>query len=63
MAIRFLTAGESHGPALTLIVEGLPARVVPPESARQPVRFSFGCTSSLISSLSGSGLEKWNPWP
>ena len=22
---RFLTAGESHGPALTIIVEGLPA--------------------------------------
>jgi chorismate synthase len=25
MAVRFLTAGESHGPALTTIVEGLPA--------------------------------------
>jgi chorismate synthase len=25
MALRFLTAGESHGPALTVIVEGLPA--------------------------------------
>ena len=25
MAIRFLTAGESHGPELTVIVEGLPA--------------------------------------
>lgn len=24
MALRFLTAGESHGPALTVIVEGLP---------------------------------------
>ncbi|NIS33915.1 MAG: chorismate synthase, partial [Actinobacteria bacterium] len=23
--LRFLTAGESHGPALTCIVEGLPA--------------------------------------
>ena len=23
--LRFLTAGESHGPALTVIVEGLPA--------------------------------------
>jgi chorismate synthase len=23
--LRFLTAGESHGPALTAIVEGLPA--------------------------------------
>jgi chorismate synthase len=27
MALRFLTAGESHGPALTVIVEGLPAGV------------------------------------
>lgn len=25
MTLRFLTAGESHGPALTVIVEGLPA--------------------------------------
>jgi len=25
LALRFLTAGESHGPALTVIVEGLPA--------------------------------------
>lgn len=25
MALRFLTAGESHGPALTAIIEGLPA--------------------------------------
>lgn len=27
MAVRFLTAGESHGPALTTIVEGLPAGI------------------------------------
>jgi chorismate synthase len=27
MALRFLTAGESHGPCLTAIVEGLPADV------------------------------------
>ena len=27
MSLRFLTAGESHGPALTTIVEGLPAGV------------------------------------
>src|SRR2546422_10691067 len=27
MAIRFLTAGESHGPALTVILDGLPAGV------------------------------------
>jgi len=33
MALRFLTAGESHGPALTVIVEGLPAGV-PVEPAK-----------------------------
>ncbi len=33
MALRFLTAGESHGPALNVIVEGLPAGV-PVERAR-----------------------------
>ncbi len=27
MPLRFLTAGESHGPALTVILEGLPAGV------------------------------------
>ncbi|MCP3981989.1 MAG: chorismate synthase [bacterium] len=27
MGLRFLTAGESHGPALTVIVEGMPAGV------------------------------------
>ena len=25
MPIRFLTAGESHGPMLTTIIEGMPA--------------------------------------
>jgi chorismate synthase len=25
MRLRYLTAGESHGPALTAILEGLPA--------------------------------------
>src|SRR5512145_2182950 len=28
MRLRFLTAGESHGPALTAILEGLPAGLV-----------------------------------
>lgn len=28
MGLRFLTAGESHGPALTVILEGLPAGLV-----------------------------------
>ncbi|MGH7360731.1 MAG: chorismate synthase, partial [Candidatus Methylomirabilales bacterium] len=25
--LRYLTAGESHGPALTAILEGIPARL------------------------------------
>ncbi len=25
MSLRFVTAGESHGPGLTAVVEGLPA--------------------------------------
>jgi len=33
MSLRFLTAGESHGPALTVIVEGLPAGVPVPRDA------------------------------
>jgi chorismate synthase len=33
MALRFLTAGESHGPALTVVVDGLPAGV-PVDRAR-----------------------------
>ncbi len=33
MALRYLTAGESHGPALTVVVEGLPAGV-PVDRAR-----------------------------
>ena len=31
--LRFLTAGESHGPALTVIVEGLPAGVPLPRGS------------------------------
>ncbi|MBZ0253057.1 MAG: chorismate synthase, partial [Candidatus Methylomirabilis sp.] len=31
--LRFLTAGESHGPALTVVVEGMPAGV-PVDAAR-----------------------------
>ena len=27
MSLRFLTAGESHGPGLTVIVDGLPAGI------------------------------------
>ena len=33
MAFRFLTAGESHGPELGVIVEGMPAGVPLTEAA------------------------------
>ena len=37
--LRFFTAGESHGPALTAIVEGFPAGVpVTAETLREAVR-------------------------
>ncbi len=42
--LRFLTAGESHGPALTAIVEGMPAGVPVTEEAinRQLARRQVG---------------------
>lgn len=44
MALRFLTAGESHGPALTVIIEGLPAGVElsPPRMLREMRRRMAG---------------------
>lgn len=39
MALRFLTAGESHGPALTVIVEGLPRGIrVDPAAINRDLR-------------------------
>ena len=46
--IRYLTAGESHGPALTVIVEGLPAGIpvstkrIADELARRRLGFGRG---------------------
>ncbi len=46
--LRFLTAGESHGPYLTTILEGMPAGLplseddVNPELARRQVGFGSG---------------------
>ncbi|MDX1389335.1 MAG: chorismate synthase [Acidobacteriota bacterium] len=43
MSLRFLTAGESHGPALTVVVEGLPANVpVPREVIDRDLRRRMG---------------------
>lgn len=45
MSVRFLTAGESHGPELTVIVEGLPAGLplseadINPQMARRKVGY------------------------
>jgi chorismate synthase len=46
--LRFLTAGESHGPALTAILEGIPAglelstKVIDPELARRQKGYGSG---------------------
>ena len=37
MTLRLITAGESHGPALTVTVEGLPERLLPAENDLQRV--------------------------
>ena len=44
MALRLITAGESHGPGLTCIVEGLPAglRLTPEELNRDMARRQLG---------------------
>lgn len=48
MTIRFLTSGESHGPAMTAILEGLPAglpltpEVINPELARRQRGYGAG---------------------
>ena len=48
MSLRFLTAGESHGPALTAILEGMPAglpldaSVIDPELARRQKGYGAG---------------------
>ncbi|MGB7874767.1 MAG: chorismate synthase [Anaerolineales bacterium] len=48
MPLRFLTAGESHGPALTAIVDGMPAglqldaSIIDPELARRQKGYGSG---------------------
>src|SRR5215204_4248219 len=49
MSIRFTTAGESHGPGLTAIIEGLPAglELMPEDVDRDLANWE----------------ERMNPWP
>ena len=48
MSLRFMTAGESHGPALVAILEGLPAGLplsaeqINPQLARRQRGFGAG---------------------
>jgi chorismate synthase len=53
MTLRFLTAGESHGPALTVIIEGLPAGLplteedITPQMARRQVGYGRSARMKL----------------
>jgi chorismate synthase len=67
MTLRYLTAGESHGPALVGILEGLPAGVprhhgrIEAELARRRLghgrspRMAFEATASRSSAASATG--------
>jgi len=52
-SLRYLTAGESHGPALTVIVEGLPSglevtpEVISAELARRRQGYGRGARMKL----------------
>ena len=54
MTLRFLTAGESHGPELMVIVEGMPARVpifleeIDRDLARRQLGYGRGARSTKI---------------
>src|SRR5687768_12673587 len=58
-SLRYLTAGESHGPALVVIVEGLPAglRVTPDDLAHQLARRRMGYGRGARMSLEADELE------
>lgn len=58
-ALRYLTAGESHGPALTVIVEGLPAglRVTPDQIGAELARRRQGYGRGARMKLEADKLE------
>jgi len=58
-SLRYLTAGESHGPALTVIVEGLPAGlgVTPDDLAAELARRRQGYGRGARMSLEADELE------
>jgi chorismate synthase len=59
MPLRFLTAGESHGPALVGILEGMPAglRIVPAAIQRELARRKLGAGRSSRQSLEADRVE------
>src|SRR4030095_12098953 len=79
MSLRFVTAGESHGPGLTAIVEGLPAGAqlrppgIRPDSARAPAQPAAGARLGAARGTPAAlrvdtrdyrnGEERMNPWP
>ena len=50
MSLRVITAGESHGPGLTAIVEGLPAGL---ELDRKPSTTTWPGASSATAAAGG----------
>ena len=74
MPLRFLTAGESHGPELTAILEGLPAGLpvraadVDRQLARRQAGFGSGGRMAIeqdrvrISAGVRPGMLKCPPW-
>ena len=73
--LRFLTAGESHGPGLVTVVEGLPAGLpvtideIASELARRRLGFGRGPRMRLeqdeleILGVSGMGARSGHPLP
>ena len=62
--LRFLTAGESHGPALSATLEGVPAglRSRPPTRSRPTWRAASSATAAALAALPSSTIGP-RSWP
>ena len=59
--LRFLTGGESHGPALVVVVEGLPAGmpITIETFDRELARRRLGFGRGRVSASSGTTSRSW----